>query len=58
MLSETELAWAAGFFDGEGCVCITFHSTVRSGKRYRNHVLRVSALNTHHESLLLFQNIF
>ena len=58
MLSEIELAWAAGFFDGEGSVGISFHSTMRSGKRYRNHVLRVAVLNTHLQSILLFQTMF
>ena len=33
---STELAWAAGFFDGEGCTFMA-HSTVRpKDKRYRN----------------------
>lgn len=33
MVTETQAAWAAGFFDGEGCVSLHLH-TKRSGQQY------------------------
>lgn len=34
MASKTELAWAAGFFDGEGCVT-AFHEKGRANPKHR-----------------------
>lgn len=30
--SEVELAWAAGFFDGEGCICLHKQQPLKSGR--------------------------
>lgn len=44
--SPTDLAWAAGFIDGEGCIQL-----VRSGRGMRAHVLRVSVPQVHRAPL-------
>ena len=32
--SQTELAWAAGFFDGEGCTYFRYMKTRKDGSKY------------------------
>lgn len=51
MKNEIELAWAAGFFDGEGCICIK-----REGRYYR--IIRLSICQTDKTPLIRFRNIF
>ena len=55
MRSQADLAWAAGFFDGEGSVCITKHTTTMSGRQYTQLALAVSVVNTHEASIRLLQ---
>ena len=45
---NTETAWAAGFFDGEGCVSSTVS---RNGKGYRYAQINVSIGQVHREVL-------
>lgn len=40
-----ELAWAAGFFDGEGCVC-TMTCNKPNGKTYRKMSLQITQIDT------------
>ena len=53
-MNPTELAWAAGFFDGEGCVGIYPHKTHTGG----NYQLRLSVINTDHSAVLKFRRMF
>ena len=46
---ETELAWCAGFFDGEGTTCLL------KTKRDKNIYLRMSIAQKDEETLLRFQ---
>jgi hypothetical protein len=46
----TELAWAAGFYDGEGCTRAG-ETINHSGRRYRNLVIQISQK----EPLLLYR---
>ena len=55
MAGDTDLAWAAGFFDGEGCI----RSRIYKGKRHATHcqfILTVSQAES--ELLYQFQAIF
>lgn len=52
--TETDLAWAAGFVDGEGCISID--RRIRKG--YVGHRLRVVASNTHQSALRRLQQLF
>jgi len=45
--SEAQLAWLAGFVDGEGNIGIYRNN----GRRYRNYVIRVCVVNTHKPSM-------
>lgn len=53
-MNPTELAWLAGFLDGEGCIGIYRHKTNTS----RGYQLRVSVVNTDLASLLKFKIAF
>lgn len=53
MRSKIELAWAAGFFDGEGCVSIT--KCIRRGGTH--HGLRVDICQTNEEVLDVFYKV-
>jgi hypothetical protein len=43
--TETDLAWAAGIFDGEGCVLVR-HDAQSVKKGWTRHELQVSVVNT------------
>ena len=45
-ISDTDLAWAAGFIDGEGCIALVHHKQNIKGKVYESFVLRLSVANT------------
>ncbi len=45
-----ELAWAAGFFDGEGCVTYVDHA-----KTQRTRAIRINITQIHPEVLIRFQ---
>lgn len=53
-----ELAWAAGFIDGEGS--IGFYKKVQSihGKKYTCHYLRLSVANTDKSALYRLKDLF
>lgn len=46
VITETNLAWAAGFIDGEGCIALCHHNQVIKGKSYESYPLRLSVSNT------------
>jgi hypothetical protein len=43
-VNETDLAWAAGFIDGEGCISVIKRKTGQSkaGRRYEYHQLNIN----------------
>jgi hypothetical protein len=47
MLQDTDLAYAAGFFDGEGCISIT-----------KNGAIDIRIVNTAHNVLVKLQSVF
>jgi hypothetical protein len=49
-----KIAWAAGFFDGEGSISISRQGTKKADLFY----LRCEVTNTHRGSLEIFQNLF
>lgn len=54
-----ELAWAAGFFDGEGYVTIQYGYTKSpNGKRYHRHTLRIGINHVAPEPLYEMQRLF
>lgn len=54
-----EVAWAAGFFDGEGYVTIQHGYTLhKNGKRYYRHTLRIGINHVAIEPLLEMQRLF
>jgi hypothetical protein len=54
-----EVAWAAGFFDGEGYVTIQHgYSKHPNGKRYYRHTLRIGINHVAIEPLLEMQRLF
>ena len=53
MATEIELAWAAGFFDGEGCI----HCRIDHGKLKHQFQLIISISNTSLRSLERFKGI-
>lgn len=54
-----ELAWAAGFFDGEGYVTIQYGYTKSpNGKRYPRHTLRIGINHVAPEPLYEMQRLF
>ena len=52
------LAWAAGFFDGEGYVTIQERNSLMNGKRYRGYYLRVGISHVAPEPLYEMQKLF
>ncbi len=59
LLTDTDLAWAAGVFDGEGCVSvIRWEQRKGDGPIYLNHVLTVTVVNTDIEMLKKLQKMF
>ena len=55
-IPETELAWMAGFLDGEGCIQIGIYNNHRTKTSYFKR--RVCVANTDYNSLLIFKNYF
>lgn len=54
-----EVAWAAGFFDGEGYVTIQYGYTKNpNGKRYHRHTLRIGINHVAPEPLYEMQRLF
>jgi hypothetical protein len=59
MSRETDLAWAAGFIDGEGCINIAHKSTIsRYGKKYNYYSLAVMVGQITPEPLLKLKEMF
>jgi hypothetical protein len=54
--TETEIAYVAGLFDGEGCVSIYYQAEPKNGKVYHNINVRLS--NTHEGVLRWVQERF
>jgi hypothetical protein len=52
-ISETDIAWAAGFFDGEGCIDIIYTKI----KNVLYYSLRLRVTNTNKESIARFMSI-
>jgi hypothetical protein len=52
------LAWAAGFFDGEGYVTIQDRNSTLNGKRYRGFYLRVGLKHVAPEPVYVLQKLF
>ena len=44
--SDTDIAWAAGFVDGEGCIALVGRTQLIKGTKYRCFVLRLTVSNT------------
>ena len=54
-----EVAWAAGFFDGEGYVTIQYSYTkAKNGKKYHRHTLRIGINHVAPEPLYEMQRLF
>jgi len=54
-----EVAWAAGFFDGEGYVTIQYgYTKANNGKRYHRHTLRIGINHVAPEPLYEMQRLF
>lgn len=56
MTRQTDLAWAAGFLDGEGCIWAKAHNNPTRGKRDRQ--LKISAAQVDREVLDRLVSIF
>ena len=58
-ISETAKAWAAGLFDGEGCVYIQRNNPRASiGAISPSYKLLIKVTMTHHETLVRLRDIF
>ena len=55
-LSEIELAWMAGFVDGEGCIMLGYSHNEKTGNY--NFRRRVNIVNTNRDILKIFQDNF
>ena len=53
-----KVAWAAGFFDGEGYVTIQERNSKINGKRYRGYYLRVGLKHVAPEPIYELQTLF
>lgn len=53
-----DLAWAAGFFDGEGFVTIGRRNTKINGKEYKGHYLRVGINHVAPEPIYEMHKLF
>jgi len=58
MIPETELAWAAGFFDGEGCVTVAEDRKPRVHLRRGSYRLHITVSNTKLAPLERFKALF
>ena len=56
-IKETDLAWAAGLFDGEGCVQIKRDYNDKVNRRWTTYSLRAIVVNTHVPTLVRFKAI-
>lgn len=54
-MNETELAWAAGFFDGEGSVCLHAGTRVRNGREYEYCRARILVAQSGHDGVPLLR---
>ncbi len=54
--TELDRAWAAGIFDGEGCVSITAYNQTQT--RNPQHRMQVSVDMTHEPTILRLQELF
>ena len=54
----TDLAWAAGFIDGEGCIALYPRRQILKGKTYHHFVLRLHVSNTDLLALERLQTLF
>ena len=52
-----DLAWCAGFFDGEGYVTIQKRNSLVNGKRYEGYYLRIGINHVAVEPLLEMQRV-
>lgn len=59
-VTMSQAAWAAGFFDGEGCIGISYSNppSRREGGRSRQFALCVQIVNTHRATLEFLRDIF
>jgi len=58
MIPETDLAWAAGFFDGEGCVTVAADGKPRRRLRRTSYRLHITVSNTKLAPLERFKTLF
>lgn len=56
--SDTDIAWAAGFVDGEGCIALVGRSQVIKGITYKCFVLRLTVANTDLRTLIRLKGMF
>lgn len=56
MASQEDLIWAAGFFDGEGCVCIQRQMRGKHNKTY--HYLDISVFQNDRSAVELLMGMF
>ena len=56
VMRQTDLAWAAGLFDGEGCVSL--RPRQRANQRTRGYELRVEASMTDQATIQRLQSLF
>lgn len=56
--SQLDIAWAAGFIDGEGCIALCHHRQRTKGRDYECFVLRLSVANTDLRSLQRLKSMF
>ena len=55
---DTDLAWAAGFVDGEGCIALCRRAQKIKDKTYHCYVLRLSVANTDLRALERLKGMF
>ena len=57
-MTNEQLAWAAGFFDGEGYVSIVARNTKGNSKQYRHQYIRIGINHVDPRPLQKFQQLF
>lgn len=57
-MCETDLAWAAGFVDGEGCIALIYHKRPIKDRFYECYALRISVTNTDMRCLERLKGMF
>lgn len=57
-MTKEQLAWAAGFFDGEGYISIVSRNTKVKDKHYRHQYIRVGINHVDPRPLQKFQQLF